>query len=797
MKKIFLYSLISLLGLGAVSCSDNEENMNGLDPTTDFNRMPMTQFRHEETTGTSASSDLSYCSMLVDGELNVIRLAWYGIEGAAGYEIKWGLHAVVNNDNLAIQEANWNNEDLILGHVIVNGNDATVPGAIQTVFGEGLNVVAEREHAILIKDLDYSSQYRFCIRVLHPDGNEEHHSKWYGIASQREWARFLRLETSARYDTPSPVTVGETSKENGTMLVSIDVNFASSMSGNRSKYSSDEQMLEEAKRHFDFVQDGTQDDPARAKFYFDYLTIDAENAGSRSRAGEGGDQMIPIDYSKMVDGKIDILVKNLQVNTPYSVNVINSVKPVPKVDRGASPENGVVWGDPGEPILIEHKVRATDSINGEVEYQACLLDDIFTEFNASSKYAENQVFYLQGDKAYFFFANPTLEKGFVLETLPEDVAAGKRAKVYLGGIGYGFNEQGGLTGSIASCNFMFGRPKRQGEGDGAIKVGSVVFRNIDFDCPLARNFGQGSPQGNYFANMYSNGKAVTFNSFEVYNCNFNHMIRGFFRLQGGNRKIFNKVVIDGCLFYNNGYYDNNGSGYAWFAGDGGQTNTNFYKNFWFTNNTIYDSPRACLISDNNKNISYEASVQWNIHIENNTFVNFSTRTSGRPIINTRYVPGGSYFSVQRNLFVMAAQDGDQREMNMQGSDIREIKGDGTFSFDVKDNYAVGCTDKHLKDDGIFSGAAFSNVKNSFGSTNWKPGNRGTTEDLVVKVLRDNSGNPMKATQLFNNVNPPYKQVKGTTTPNDHKAPEDIFSALKYKTVPATITEKNIGDPRWR
>lgn len=797
MKKIFLYALTALLGFGAVSCNDDDENMNGLNPVTDFDRMPMTQFRTEETTGKSETADQSYCSMVVPGELNTVRIAWYGIEGAAGYEIKWALHASINNDNLEMQHANWNNNDLIAGHIIVHGNDASVPGAIENIYGDN-NVVAERSLALLVKDLDYSSIYRFAIRVLHPDGQEEHHSYWYGIASQREWAQFFRPETAARYDSPSAVFVGETSKD-GKMNVTVDVNFASTMAEYAGKYSNQQQMLDEAKRHFDFVEDGTENDPATAKFYFDKLTIEEDYVPEEGRSRASGQYIeIPLDYSKMTDGKIDFVVENLQLNTPYTVNVINSTKPVAKVDKGAYPQAGIVWGDPGDPITIEHKVRATDSIPGEVEFQACQLDNIFTNYNSSKVLAEGQTFYLEGDKAYYFFANPTLEKGFILETLPEDVAAGKRAKVYLGGIGEGLNEEGAKNGSIASSNFMFGRPKRQGEGDGAIKVGSVIFRNIDFDCPLAHNFGEGSPQGNYFANMYSNGKAVTFNSFEVYNCTFNHMVRGFFRLQGGNRKTFDKVVIDGCLFYNNGFYDNNGRGYHWFAGDGGRTDSNFYNDFWFTNNTIYDSPRDGLITDNNKNINYDSNVHWNIHIDNNTFVNFSTRSSGRYFFNTRYVPGGSYYSFQRNLIVLAIQDGDQRSMHMQGADIREIKGDGTFSFDVKDNYAVGYSDAHMKDDGIFSANPFTRTSNNFGANKWNPGNLGDKNDLVVKVLTDNSGNPMKATDLFNNVNPPYKQTKASDNhPDSHRAPDNILEALRYKTVPATITEKNIGDPRWR
>ena len=62
--------------------------------------------------------------------------------------------------------------------------------------------------------------------------------------------------------------------------------------------------------------------------------------------------------------------------------------------------------------------------------------------------------------------------------------------------------------------------------------------------------------------MYSNGMAVTLQSFELRNCSFQRMIRGFVRVQGTNRKNFEKFIVENCLFYNCGYYDNAGSGYA-------------------------------------------------------------------------------------------------------------------------------------------------------------------------------------------------------------------------------------------
>lgn len=774
MKKIFLYALTALLGFGAVSCSDDKDDMRPVDPSKDFNRMPMTQFRHLETTNKDETADQAYCSMTITEERNTIRLAWYGIEGAAGYEIKYGPNAGLSSG----EDEDWNNPENLTDHFTV-GPDV---------------------HTLYLRDLDYGETYLFAIRVLHPDGIEEHHSYWYGIASQREWARFLRLTTENRYDTPAAINVGNISEDRDAFTVYVDVNFESSMTDYAANYGSSAEMLEEAKRHFDFVQDGTQDDPKKAKFFFDYLTV----TPSKSTPGGTVDEQFkkyPIDVKSFKDGKAEIRVTGLSQNCIYDVNLMNSTRPVALVDQRANSIAKPIYGDPGEPILIEHKVRATDSIPGEVEYQACYLDKIFEDFKTNVNLAEGQTFYLEGDKAYYFFSNPTLCKGFTLETRPEDVAAGKRAKVYLGGIGVGLNEYGGLTSNIQTCNFMFGRQRESGEADAPIEVGSVIFRNIDFDAPLAQNFGQGSATGNYFANMYSNGMAVTFRSLEVYNCTFQRMVRGFIRVQGNKKKVFEKIIIDGNLFYNCGYYDNNGRGYAWFAGDGKLTNSNVFTDLRFINNTVYDSPRTAFVTDNDKNLNYDSNVHWSIRIDGNTFINYSTRTTGRNFFQTRYVPGGSYYSFQRNLIVLAAAESDHRALNQYGADIREIKGDGTFSFDVKDNYAVGCRDAHLVDNGIFNASqGFNRTSNSFGDAKKfnNPGNLGTKEDLDVKVLTDNNGKPMKATDLFNAPTPPYIQTSATdNAPNAHAAPADIFNALKYKTVPSIITEKNIGDPRWR
>lgn len=799
MKKKLLYCLTALLAFGAVSCKDDDEVMGPVDPSKDFDRMPMTQYRQKETTGKDDATD-DWASKVLDDVPNSIQLYWYGIEGAGGYEIKYGPHAGLASGTDEV----WNNPALLTDHFVVG---------------------PEVQHLVL-ENLSYDQTYLFAIRVLHPDYVErdprtgevtgviesEKHSKWYGMGTQREWARFLRLTTRSRYATPAilslePITRGETE---------ITVNIDLSVKRAAEKYilSKDFSSLDEAfndfKQHFKFVP-GTDGSVETALFYFDKLTV-VPNVKTPAGTVDNSTVMInPSDYIA-TDGVASFKFTGLTSNCYYDIDIENTqqeAEGVAKADRLAQTLSRAVWGMPGEPILIRHTVRATDSVPGEVKFQACKLDDIYSNYLTDPKFAEGQVFYLQGNCAYYFFNNPLITKGFVLETDPEDVKQGKRAKVYMGGIGYGLNDNGTPTADIATCNFMFGKQKEAGEADAPIVVGDVVFRNIDFDAPLAETFGdkagKANGSGNYFANMYSDGMAVTFENFEIDNCTFQRMVRGFIRVQGNKMKYFEHINIKNCVMYNCGYYDANGRGYAWFAGDGVQaTGANIYKDLQFVNNTIYDSPRTAFITDNDKNIQYTGGP-WHIRIEGNTFINFSTRTSGRNFFQTRYIPTGSHYIFKRNLLVLAAQDDDDRALNMTAADIRQTQGGDEFSFEIADNYSLGCRDAHMKDDGIFnSGNSFTRTSNSFGATKWdKPGlvdadgNKLDTKTMVIKVLTDDNGNMMKATDLFNNVTPTYKQVAGSNLPTDHKAPDNIFEALRYKTVPSLIIQKDLGDPRWR
>lgn len=777
MKKTLLYCLTAILALGFVACKDDNEFMGPANPSEDYDRMPMTMFRLKENTNVD---DDPYGMRVLTDELNSVVLAWYGVANAAGYEIKFGFERGLTSG----KEEDWTNPDNLY----------------QWEDGKYSKVVPADQLTLRIDDLEYEQGYRFAIRVLHPDGNEAHHSKWYGMGNGREWAEQAGLVTEPRYTTPKLVKT-EISEGNDAFIVTLNVNVldhVKEVTEDELKY---QEVFEDFKKNFDFVADGSQNDINTAKFKVDKLVIvpskDTPEATIDSQWLSY--QLQPSDFK---DGVATFRVGGLTLNAKYEINAINESKPA-IVDARYNSISKPIYGEPGGPILIEHKVWAKDPIPGAVAYDASPLDTIIGNFANNVRLAEGQVFYLEGGKAYYFYENPVIAKGFTLATNPADVAAGKRAKVYMGGLGVRLDEYGAETAELNTSNFMFGRQRQAGESDFPIEVGSVIFENIDFDCPKATNFGHqetgvAAASGNYFANMYSDGMEVSFESLEIRNCSFQRMIRGFLRVQGKKDKTFKKIVVDGNLFYNCGYFDNNGRGYAWIAGDGAKTTSNIYRDFSWTNNTMYDSPRTALISDNDKDLNYSDNVKWNIRIEGNTFINFSTRSSGRNFFQTRYVPGGSYFSFQRNLIVVARDEADSRSIYQAGADIRSIKGSEEFSFRVKDNYSVGCQDSHDKDDKIFTGSQFSNAKNSFGAPTWTPGNLGEKDDLKVKVLRDDNGKALRATDLFNSPNPPYSAYDASkANPRDHEAPADIYNALRYKTLPSVIVEKNVGDPRWR
>ncbi|MDE5988317.1 MAG: hypothetical protein K2H17_02860 [Duncaniella sp.] len=588
---------------------------------------------------------------------------------------------------------------------------------------------------IKLEHLAYNTAYKFAVRTLSPKG-EGFHSEWSGRSIFRFMGKnsnFLSFATRPRYLVPE--VTGSVKSEVGKVTVRLTPDF------DRSIYSDAE--IEEIYSHFHlkdnrFVVDKLKLTDVKTKKVIFYPVTEADLA-----AGE----VVITDLPEAVWYKVAAYDSSIEWDCDAEYNSVNLY----------------TKKDPSEPIIIS----------------SADLSSVLINHMANPFIADNQVFYLEGDKTYTLSENVFLTKGFTLATNPADYFSGKRAKV-------------DFSNSGMTYNLMLG-------GDGytqhSEEIGAMIFEGIDFDASDAVNYGFGSSSTvNYFMNSLSNAGAFNIEAIELRDCTFRRFIRGFIRMQGFNH-VVSRLKVDGNLFYDCGYYDGNGRGYPWFVSPGSAT-CNLYKDFEFTNNTIYDSPRDALISDSNKNIVWDEKTKWNIRIENNTFVNFSTRTASRYLILMRYIPGGSYMSVQRNLFVLAADESDSRNLNSSGVDIRFIDGTGEFSFDVKGNYSVGCRDSHLVDDGIFRAGKFSATRYSFGA--FPECNNGTAADLVVKV----GSTPLKATDLFTDPNPVYKShIPTSVNELDHAAPDNIFEALRYKQTPEVLNHEiytlSIGDPRWK
>lgn len=594
----------------------------------------------------------------------------------------------------------------------------------------------------LLENLQYSTDYRFAIRTLSKKG-EEFHSKWYGYGDGRQWAEYLGLTTGHRYDVPEVIVVNDISKTD------FRVNFDRAQGSFTST--------------FDFEVDEA------GNFVMQTLIVEASPTNPDAKIDDKWKNytITPTDFANGY-----VYIDGLDENSVYVVNVKNNNIPT---HWDAIYNTCVIRtdGEPGEPIFIEHYCDPNDTIPGAVAYNACRLDTILINYITDASLAEGTIFELEGGKAYYLVSNVSLCKGMTVRTK----AGTGRATIYMNGIS-------AVNGAPNVMNFMFGRQPQSGEL-GGINIKSIIFEDIDFDCPLARNFGQGSATGNYFINMYSNGMAVTLQSFEVRNCSFQRMVRGFVRTQGPNRKSFEKFVVEDCLFYNCGYYDNNGAGYAWIAGDATNVRSNIFNEMIFRGNTFYDSPRTALFNCSNANLNWAANIAFNITLENNTFVNFSTRATSRHLFNLQSLPGGSKITIKKNLFIQTRADNDTRNMNFTGMDIRRFNGSAVGTFDIEQNYS---TNTHLTAGQIFTAGAFSATSNSAGRF---PDFCINGRDELVVHLGENGIAP---TDLMVDPNPKY--------PNDpikmHSA--DNLNGLYFKNTPEVrnheIYKLGIGDQRW-
>ncbi|MCD8167258.1 MAG: hypothetical protein LUE93_14815 [Bacteroides sp.] len=756
-----LYTLVLLSGFSFSSCKDDDSM------GAETNREFMTMFICDNNRG--KGEDYPYNSKAEGPNGNDIHLYWYGVYDCAGYQIRQALQPNVSNgaDAWGIAAEN--------GLLLLD------------------TIVGPDELDLVIKDQQYSTNFRFAIRVLSTrDDNVtdfSHASKWYGHGNGRQWAEYLDIKTADRYATPFCVSVEASLTTEEAMRILLKRNFQDVIEG----VSEDDQAIYRERFEID----------ANDNFVYQWLEVEASPNNPASTVGDKWKQyrLTEEDFNR---GYVDI--DGLEKNSVYVINVRNENVKV-KWDAYYNTYSARTAGEPGEPILVVHDMTAPerDYFDSDESYQVAMeqyevalgynamrIDFMLTDFISDVNLAEGQEYYLEGGKTYCMFNNLSTCKGFILRTNPEDVTAGKRAKVYLGGMHMEGN-------APVTMNLMFGRQPQAGEG-GEIYMKMLEFYDIDFDCPLAYTYGdrQIDGTGNYFINMYSNGMAVHLESFVIKNCTFKRMVRGFIRKQGPNYKIWDRVLIEDNQFFDCGYYNNGTGGYPWIAGSGTNANSNLYKDFVVRNNTFFDCPFPSFFNETSQ--SAWSGGSWNITFENNTLVNWNTRGVGT-IFNMRYLPDGSTFNVKKNLIILTKQDGDVRDMNMGGSDIRYTMTmpDGTaahVTLNFEDNYS---TASFLTNGQIFTSNAWAATSQSFGTL---VNNDSATLNGTLEVIADD----ISPTELMVSPNPPHKASSLSDqymhradaldgTAGEHGA--NLYYNTSSKVLNSRIYQLGIGDHRWR
>ena len=350
-----------------------------------------------------------------------------------------------------------------------------------------------------------------------------------------------------------------------------------------------------------------------------------------------------------------------------------------------------------------------------------------------------------------------------------------------------------------------------------IDIDKLVLEDIDFSIPYARNIGDGSNvvSNSYFMNMYSSGMGSVVEEISLKNCSFQGIVGGFYRVQANYGVVIKNFIIDNVDFYNGGYYSTSGRRYNWFHANPDKSPlVNIWQNFVMKNCTIYDNPLGYMFNHNSqKSVEWAPTLHYNITLENNTFINFNTCNAGNSMLfNTRWIPGGSSYTVKRNLFILTRNDNDtERTMVQAGCDIRTINGSGTVTLDFEDNYS---TNDNLTNGQIWSNTASAfdyDQKNTFGAlaktydVTW--GSAGQ-EGLTVKVAE------ISAKDLMVQPNPPHKfdpanvshwdhqcdGIDGTVTNIDKQIRSDYQPGmvdLHFKNFDNVLVEKGIGAPKWR
>lgn len=792
MKKLLLYSFALLATFATFSCTDKDEA--SYEASSDRLMTPV--FRTNRTIS-KGGSDPYLCQVV---GRNAMQLYWSQVKGAKGYQIKASYEQSIANS-----PENWDDQTLL---------------ALDTI------LLGEETDQLLLEDLMFSKTYRFAIRAL-SDRGEEHNSNWFGTGNLHQWTDMVYYDMLDKYRVPSIIAQKANITKESFDLV-LDRSY--DKSGER-KYTADE--LEEMSEFFNTTTDASGNKVWRA----DRLVIEP--------ASSNPDAKVPAEYQypglKLensmfgADGIAMINVAGLDSNSVYNMYTYDELVFQEKAKKGLDKQKCLNYaqqnlditvrtkGDPGEPIVIEPAPQDTmmyesdgSMLSINLPLKATSIQPLIEKFMDSNEYAENKVFYLRGGENYFVRGGLQVYKGFKLATHPDDIAAGKgRAKVFLY-YPQVLDISGGSSPSPAF--FMLSRNPIGSENPMiTIDIDKFVLEDLDFTIPYVRNIGDGSKvvTNSYFMNMYSKGMGSTVEEISLKNCSFQGIVGGFYRVQANYGVRIKNFIIDNVDFYNGGYYSTSGRRYNWFhANPEANVNINIWENFVMKNCTIYDNPLGYMFNHNKQQtIEWPADLHYNITLENNTFINLNTCNAGNSMIfNTRWIPGGSTFTVKRNLFVLTRDDNDtERTMVQAGCDIRTINGSGTVTLDFEDNYSTN--------DNLTSGQIWSNTasafdytqKNTFGSlaknydVTW---GKAGAEGLTVKVA------DISAKDLMVQPNPPHKLdpstpnhydhvcdgIDGTVTNVDKEIRSDYKSGmvdLHFKNFNNVLVEKSVGAPKWR
>ena len=787
MKKILNSMMLLLLaGVSALTVSCKDDDNKASEAT---NREFMTMFIVDNTRG--KGTDYPYnCGL--DARYphgNTVHLYWYGVDDCAGYQIQMALQPKVSGGSEA-----W----------------AKIQGTSDLLLD---TIVGPKVLDLLIPDLQYSTDYRFAIRCLSKLDNNttdfSHASNWYGHGNGRQWQEYVGIATNDRYPTPNAIYVNQAETTENTMHVYLNNTVNQSLGYADDATITDPDDLDKVEAYYEnFNID------ENGQLGYQILTVSPSPNNPNSTVGEKW-KRYQITQADRERGYI--VIDGLTANSVYVIDVIDPRVPV-AIDAKYNTCTSRSDGKPGEPILLNHDELMAQAASLEIPDQEKSRTQVFAlaeqldaapitptlrDFIENTNYAEGQTFMLEGGRTYYLDGNDITCKGFVLRTNPADVAQGKRARVICG-IGkddmYNQAVDGEQWNGCPYSMFTFGRQPEAGEG-GEIYMKKLAFYDIDFDNPKCFNYGDqqaglGSPTGNYFFNMFSNGMAISLDSLVIENCSFKRLVRGFIREQGVNYKIWRHVVIKNNLFMDCGYYNQGAGGYCWIDGSGNNNSSNLYEDMKVTENTFYDSPFPAFFKESTE-VDWIAGTKWNITFANNTLINFNTRADGA-IFKMRGLPNGSVFNVKNNLIILCKKAGDQRVLAQWGADIRntQTQSDGSagkVTLNFENNWS---TNNDLTNGSIFSNTPWTSTSNNFGKL-VKDGNATLNGTLEVEVAN------ISATELMEQPCPPHvaqtasDQHMHRADALDGTANSEFNVNLFFKNTDNEIYKNNVGAARWR